>query len=474
MHIFIIFNFWLVHNMKDTLIVASAHSGAEAISFIKMWAVFPVSVLFIMVYTWLSNRVSQRALFSGIVWSFVIFYGIFALYLHPHQDALQMAPERIAALQVAHPHLKWFFPMVGYWTYTLFYVFSELWATIVLTLLFWQFANQITAVDEAKRFYMMFSTFSALGMVAAGITTKSLNQHFETWDHVLNGTILMILFNCVVILMLYRWMCRHVVRPDQEYHTVTEEKEEGLPEGGSQEIKLSLWESLKYVMRSDYLIYIAIIFVAYNISINLIEVTWKSQLKIVYATKQAYNSFMGDFNIWLAGSMFITGLIGVNVVRKFSWYSSAMTTPLVILITGSLFFFLALFGEQCFAMVGVGICAPLVACWVGLVQNLSARCCKFSFFNTTREMAYMPLDAELKTKGKAAVDVLSTSFGKMGCATIQQTLLILIPFSTHLTIAPYIAVILLVIIAAWIWGVKKLNVRFLALIDPRRRSRPSS
>lgn len=474
MHIFVIFNFWLVHNMKDTLIVASAHSGAESISFIKMWAVFPASILFVMAYTWLSNHVSQRTLFYGILTTFMVFFAFFAFVLYPNRAFLHIDPDTLAQLKLTYPHLRWFFPMVGYWTYTIFYVFSELWAAIVLTLLFWQFANQITPVHQAKRFYMMFGTFSAFGMLAAGGVTKALNTYVTDWDTVFKSTVGIVVVNCAIIMLIYKWINKHVVKDSQRYQLLDEEDQEPGTEKIEKKkaLKLTLWGSLKHIMKSDYLIYIAILAIGYNVSINFVEITWKSQLRELYPTKQTYNGFMGDFNLWLALSMFITGLIGVNVVRKFSWKTSAMLTPIVLFITGVIFFCLLFFGEGIFASIGIGVSAVIVAGWVGLFQNLAARSVKQSFFNTTREMAYIPLDAELKVKGKAAIDVLSGRVGKLGGAAVQQSLLIAIPFSTQFTIAPYLSVMLLFVVIAWIWAVKKLNIRFLKIT--RETPPPSS
>ncbi len=456
MQIFIIFNFWLVHNTKDTLIVASHGSGAETISFIKMWVVFPVSIAFVMLYAWLSNRLRQRTLFYGIITTFALVYALFAFVLYPNRILLNMSPETLNQLQTIHPHLKWFFPMIGYWVYTLFYAFSEMWAAVVLTLLFWQFANQITPVQQAKRFYMMYGTFSAFGMMAAGGLTKYLNRLDLEWSVIFQIMMGVVVLNCVIVMCIYHWVNAHVVTDAQRYH----------PEHGkvhkNMEIKLSLFESFKHIIKSDYLVYIAILAIAYNISINIVEITWKSQLKIMFPTKRLYSDFMGDFNLWLAGVMFVTGIIGVNVVRKFSWYASALVTPIVMLITSTLFFGLTLYGEFFLKTCVVGMSPILASSWMGLIQNLSARSTKFSFFNATREMAYIPLDAELKIKGKAAIDVLSGRVGKLGGSALQQILLIIVG-GTQLMIAPYLAIILVLIIICWVIAVGALNQRFTKL-----------
>lgn len=37
------------------------------------------------------------------------------------------------------------------WTYALFYTMAELWGSVVVSLLFWGFANEVTKVEEAKK-----------------------------------------------------------------------------------------------------------------------------------------------------------------------------------------------------------------------------------------------------------------------------------------------------------------------------------
>jgi AAA family ATP:ADP antiporter len=63
MMFFILFNYTILRDTKDTLVVGA--SGAEAISFLKFWGVTPSSILFVILYAKLSNILSkQRALAS--------------------------------------------------------------------------------------------------------------------------------------------------------------------------------------------------------------------------------------------------------------------------------------------------------------------------------------------------------------------------------------------------------------------------
>ncbi len=85
---------------------------------------------------------------------------------------------------------------------------------------------------------------------------------------------------------------------------------------------------------------------------------------------------------------------------------------------------------------------------------------KYSLFDPTKEMAYIPLDDESKVKGKAAVDVVGARLGKSGGSAIQITLL---TFGTLAYMAPYIALILFAVIGIWIVAVGSLNKQFIKL-----------
>ena len=81
-------------------------------------------------------------------------------------------------------------------------------------------------------------------------------------------------------------------------------------------------------------------------------------------------------------------------------------------------------------------------------------------------MSYIPLDDELKVKGKAAIEVIGGRAGKSGGSIIQQILLITVAAGAihgQEMIAPYLFGFVALIIGMWIFAIYKLNARFSAL-----------
>jgi len=94
----------------------------------------------------------------------------------------------------------------------------------------------------------------------------------------------------------------------------------------------------------------------------------------------------------------------------------------------------------------------------GTIQNIMSKAAKYSLFDPTKEMAYIPLDQESKVKGKAAIDVVGARLGKaLGSGT--QIGLIAV-FGSLGAVTGHIGVILFFIIGAWIWAAKDLGAQF--------------
>ena len=89
-------------------------------------------------------------------------------------------------------------------------------------------------------------------------------------------------------------------------------------------------------------------------------------------------------------------------------------------ITGISFFALQLFAPLVAPIVAqLGTTPLMLAVFAGAAQNILSKSSKYSLFDPCKEMAFIPLDQDSKTKGKAAVEVIGNPLGKSGGSLIQ-------------------------------------------------------
>lgn len=224
-------------------------------------------------------------------------------------------------------------------------------------------------------------------------------------------------------------------------------------------MNMSVGESFKFLAASSYIRNLATLVVAYGISINLVEVTWKSKLKAQFPNPNDYSSFMGDFSTATGIVTFCLMIASRYIFSKFGWGVAALITPTVLLITGVFFFALVLFSNQLSpAMAALGVTPLFAAVLIGAAQNIFSKGSKYSLFDPCKEMAYIPLDQETKQKGKAAIDVICNPLGKSGGALIQQGLII--GFGSLASSTPYLAAILFLVVGMWIKAAGNLSKEF--------------
>jgi len=353
---------------------------------------------------------------------------------------------------------------------------SELWSNIIFSLLIWGFANSITKLNEAKRFYALFGIGTNLSGVVAGWASNALTQTMynphlpfgsNSWEQSVTLIISFVLVIGVLMMALIKWMHITILTdprllPDAPIEDPSENKEKK---------QFSLRETASFLFNSRYLISLAVIVFSYNVVINLVEVLWKNEVRELYPNSADFNQYMNHVTQWIGvvatlSALFISG----NAIRRFGWTFTAMITPAILFITSvGFFFFLFVKANPLHMLAGFISDASLtLVVLFGTIQNVLCRGAKYSVFDATKEMAYLPLSQESKIKGKAAIDGICSRMGKSGGSLIHQTLLM--AMSTLTASAPYVGGILFTLIVGWIIAVNRLGKRFTALTTTRSKS----
>lgn len=453
------FNYSVLRNMKDSLVITA--SGAEVIPFIKLWAILPAAIISTFIFTRLSNIFSQERVFYIVISVFLVGYLLFAFVLYPLRDTLHPTDLELSLQHLLPKGFKGLISMFGHWTFTGFYVLCELWSTMVMSVLFWGFANEITKIQVARRFYSVLAVFSNLAAIVAGAASnflsnngqynKSLPYGSSSWEQTMMTLVLIVVASGFGIMIIFYWMNRRVLN-DPQFDELHENKKQLKAKG-----KLSMRDSISHLSNSKHLICIAIIVIAYNLTINLAEVVWKDRLSVLYSNPGDCNSFLNSLTMWTGIVSSFIAVFMAKIIGRFGWRYTALITPFIMMVTSLGFFTFIIFQDAlslvAFSFIGYG---PLtIAVYMGASQNCLSKAMKYSAFDATKEIAFIPLTHECKLKGKAAIDGVGSRLGKSGGSLLQQGMLL--AFGGIIASTPYICLIIMGAIGCWFTAVGTLG-----------------
>eukprot|EP00560_Eucampia_antarctica_P005301 CAMPEP_0197834372 /NCGR_PEP_ID=MMETSP1437-20131217/22095_1 /TAXON_ID=49252 ORGANISM="Eucampia antarctica, Strain CCMP1452" /NCGR_SAMPLE_ID=MMETSP1437 /ASSEMBLY_ACC=CAM_ASM_001096 /LENGTH=507 /DNA_ID=CAMNT_0043438979 /DNA_START=245 /DNA_END=1768 /DNA_ORIENTATION=+ len=455
----ILFNYTILRDTKDVLMVTAPKSGAEVIPFIKTYVNLPTAIGFTAVYSKLCDKLEQKDVFYACTIPFLVFFALFAAIIYPNINMLH--PHAFVDTIASHLPMGFSAPLaiVRNWSFAIFYVMAEMWGSVVASLLFWGFANEVTTVDEAKKYYPLFGMGANVALIFSGQYVKwvsslrsSLPPGIDPWGVSLKYLMGAVIASGSAMIGLYSYMQRTVMTDpncvNQEKKVKKKKKE-----------KMGLRESAKLLVNSPYIRDLAMLVVSYGMCINIVEVSWKAKLKMAYPNPNDYSAFMGNFSSVTGAVTLVMMLLGRSIFQKFGWRKAALVTPSMIGVTGLAFFSLQLFAPAFAPLAAsLGTTPLMLAVLAGAAQNILSKSSKYSLFDPCKEMAYIPLDQDLKTKGKAAVEVIGNPLGKSGGSLIQQLLIFAVGSLAMAT--PYLAVILGALIFGWFKAANSLASQF--------------
>lgn len=318
------------------------------------------------------------------------------------------------------------------------------------------FISNAVSVDEAKRFYPLFSQMGGLAPIVAGRYAARYASKAADFGASLHRLTIATTLAGVGICFFYHLSTNLI------------EKEAKLQQsnaGGAsvkrkkKKSKMFMGDSLKFLTSSQYLRMIAALVLGYGLSINFTEVMWKSLLKKQYPDPLDYQRFMGNFSSAVGFATCVVILFGVQVIRVLGWRVGAMATPATMAVLGVPFFICIFMGVDNPSRLAVAVA-------LGTAQSVVSKTAKYALFDPTTQMSYIPLDEEYKVKGKAAIDVLCSRLGKSGGSLIQQGLVFI--FGNILNASPAVAIIFYSVLFGWLSSANTLSGLFMAKTEMQK------
>jgi AAA family ATP:ADP antiporter len=449
---FISFNYSALRNLKDMFILENA--CAESIYYLKLIGVMPAVVIYTIIYSALTGNTDRDGRFNIIVGYFLIFFGAFLVFFLPNSESLKINGFADTMIEKS-PNFFGLWEAIRNWHFALFYINSECWGTFCLSILFWTFANEVVSVKQSKRFYSFLAIGANIALITAGALLRFFKRDF-------NMMLVLVLVLGVLLLLIYNLFSRDITNNPLAYQIeVKKEKKK--------KVKMGFMDSFNFLKSSSYLGYISALVICYGMVVSLFEAVWKSQIKALFRATGGDTGLLAD--IYSQQSLY-TGFTTVCLIVFLSapimnqgWRFAALVTPLVAALGSILFFSFIIFGDKFQPVCDYLESTPLkIGVMFGLLNVMFIKSAKYTLFDPTKETSYIPLDAESKTRGKAAVDGVGGRLGKgLGSFILTMWLVPFVGDGEIDNVKGYILFILGLVIGLWIFSVVQLNTKFLEL-----------
>ncbi len=444
----ITFVYEILRPIKTALILTADGSSAKIIPYLRMWLVLPSSFLMTWFISKLSSRFKRNQIFYIVLSLFLVLLFFFTTVLYPYQKILELEcfTEFLSSksiLTMKEPLL-----IIKYWPRSLFFVLAELWVTAILSILFWGYVNEVTSLSDAKKLYAILLFVGNSAVIFSGLLGQLFSSSFFhsfipsralPWDKTVYGTLTFVLILGLCIIFIFSYLDSIVIQKRQ----ISESK-----------IKFEITK----VFKSSQLIFLTFIVIAYNISYNLIEVLWTSKLHECYYDPTQLNSYINRVT-FLTGifSALLALLVCRPAIQKFGWTITALITPIIWLITG-LGFLISILSQNFFLYQMLAAFldfTPLAfTVFIGATQISLGRASKYTLFDQTKEMVFIPLGPSEQRTGKAWIEGIITWVGKLGAALIYQLFLLLF---LEANLVSYILYTFLGLLSIWIISIHKLS-----------------
>ena len=450
--------------LKITLVTSLSQAGAEVIPFLKVWGIIPGAVIFTYLVTRLSFHLDRKQIFLGAICIFLSYYAIFASFLLPYGEYLKLDSVALILNKLLPSGFRGFNVMIQHWYISVFYILCEIWSSIVMFTLFWGFVNEVTPIEKAPRFYPLINLGGNLASTLSGWFLLSYSDREEPFmvfgrlSAITNLAIFVIALSIVLGLVSMYLFARldSIIENSVDYQIGFKKPKK--------KVVTSLRQSVKRVFQSKYLFCLLVLVLAYNLVFNLTDVLWSNEVKNYFGTDQVkMTGFIGKVTMYKGVFSVVLVIFAHFIISKFGWKRATLLTPVIILSTSLLFYpLVALKGSELFEAIFAEYLSTSLA-WIlvvlGGVQNALARGAKYSIYDSTREMAFIPLSIDEKRKGKAVIDGIASRIGKSSGSVLIMMLLVI--FSNLQATIPYIAFVSISVTFVWVIAIVSLDKQML-------------
>ena len=373
----------LLRGMQEAYVLNDPSLGAQSIPYIKTCIILPTTWLFSLVYVRAQRSMSFKTCYAALQCFFIAVFCVFAAA--PYTKNLLYLASSYGVLA----------PSV--WTAiasVTFYSVVELWGSFVFIILFWQIANTVYTTDQAKTMYPFLQIMASAGILIAPALMARVHHHAHAFSHLL---MIVVVLQCIAIALIGQ--LRIPANPLASAKAPTTPKSTSSPP--------TLCQTIKH----PYILCLCVTMCSFEMVVGLFDNIVKAMVSQAFSTDHAYMLY---YRYYLISKGLLTLLANVccyfllHRVRLSSVFS---LTPALCIACCLVFFTYTL--HQPWTQISV-VSVALSSFAVSLMYAA-----KYAFFDTSKEIAFIPLSPAMQSQGKSLADGMATKIGRSSSGLLQ-------------------------------------------------------
>ncbi|RVD91898.1 ATP:ADP Antiporter (AAA) Family [Tubulinosema ratisbonensis] len=427
----------LSREMKDALVIERLDPAS--IPYLKMLIVLPLNIVVVFLVQKFLSVSSIYKVISITSLIFSIYFVCYGIVIQTFRDALELNPyfsrDWFSDGKMEYIGLEWTSALIltiNSWTTSLFYVTAELWSTLMVQFLFFCYANEICTLKQSLRYTPLFLVFSNISLILSGVSMKSIkfildNSSYGFVNFFKKCIFLGMGLGSFIIFCMINYFEKHV-RHKQLFIPTNPQNVQRRT--GS---KVGFMDGLEVISASKLVVAMSFIVIAYSISVNMVESSFKSCMNQyalyrgvnvsshVMSTQSDIQLAVGGFAILLLLSPF------TSLIKKRGFKYVAYACPIF-----SIFGIVSVFG---FAFYNVKTKAMLMGnpyfyermLWteqlLGVIAITGFKLLKYAAFDISKEAISMKINPLYRARFKGIYDGICGKLGKAmgsGLTNIQN------------------------------------------------------
>jgi AAA family ATP:ADP antiporter len=227
--------------------------------------------MFIGIYSKMASILDKKPLFYATCIPFFAFFFLFDAIIYPNRGSIQPSLSTVQSIMRVSPSgggaSAIFAKLFANWTSALFYIVAEVYSSVSVGILFWQYANDVVSVSQAKRFYPLFAQMSGIAPIVAGQYVVRYASRAKDFGQSLRRLTWMVNFSGLMICLFYRWSNAYIEKTAGVSEDAKDDSARGellVKQKKKKKSKMTMIESARFLASSEYLRLIATLVVGYG------------------------------------------------------------------------------------------------------------------------------------------------------------------------------------------------------------------